>query len=214
MDTADSHAELKEELRLVEEDLEQLRKPVRELRQRIGARDDEPTDPEERSAMIVLAEEQEALLADLETRREQLLERLGESRHQPQNRSARSPRTSTILDGQLERSVVRPPRWSSWLRCGRRSAEVHGPADGRPHLVLDRGVPHHAGDQVDSVAAQHGMHGRIRVVGTREDARDLRMVDRLGTRARTQPLCHGPDGGLILGAQSRRLSGPRRGPPR
>ena len=83
MNTADSNAELREELRLVDEDLEQLRKSTRELHERIGDRDDEPTDPEERSAMIFMAEEQDSLIADLETRREQLRKRLGANGGQP-----------------------------------------------------------------------------------------------------------------------------------
>jgi hypothetical protein len=77
MNTADSNAELQEELRLVDEDLEQLRKSNRELHERIGDRDEEPTDAEERSAMIFMAEEQDSLISDLESRREQLVQRLG-----------------------------------------------------------------------------------------------------------------------------------------
>jgi hypothetical protein len=82
MNTADSNAELQEELRLVDEDLEQLRKSNRELHERIGDRDEEPTDAEERSAMIFMAEEQDSLISDLEGRREQLVQRLGARRGQ------------------------------------------------------------------------------------------------------------------------------------
>jgi hypothetical protein len=82
MNTADSNAELQEELRLVDEDLEQLRKSNRELHERIGDRDEEPTDAEERSAMIFMAEEQDSLISDLEGRREQLVQRLSARRGQ------------------------------------------------------------------------------------------------------------------------------------
>jgi hypothetical protein len=68
---------LAEELKLVEEDLTRLREMAAGLRRRIGDRDDEPTDAAERSALIEAAEEQEALIDQLEARREQLLRRLG-----------------------------------------------------------------------------------------------------------------------------------------
>jgi len=83
MNAAHSKSELREELRLVDEDLEQLRKSTREIHERIGERDDEPTDPEERSSMIIMAEEQDALIENLESRREQLLQRLATNKGQP-----------------------------------------------------------------------------------------------------------------------------------
>ena len=49
-----------------------------DLRRRIGDRDEEPTDAAERSALIEAAEEQEALINQLEARREELLRRLGQ----------------------------------------------------------------------------------------------------------------------------------------
>jgi F0F1-type ATP synthase membrane subunit b/b' len=64
--------EIREELRLVEEDLAEVRKTAASLRQRIGERADEPTDAAERSALIESADEQEALVFQLEARREQL----------------------------------------------------------------------------------------------------------------------------------------------
>jgi regulator of replication initiation timing len=69
---------IREELQLVEEDLARLREAVADLRTRLGEGWNEPTDPEERTAMIEAAEEQDALISELETRREQLLQRLGE----------------------------------------------------------------------------------------------------------------------------------------
>jgi bacterioferritin (cytochrome b1) len=69
---------LREELQVVEEDLAQVRESAAELRRRIGSRDDDPTDPEERSMLIATAEEQEAFIEVLEQRREDLLRRLGE----------------------------------------------------------------------------------------------------------------------------------------
>jgi len=62
----------------VEEELAELRQAAAELRRRIGDRADSPTDPEEVTVLITAAEEQEALVAALEARRERLLQRLGE----------------------------------------------------------------------------------------------------------------------------------------
>jgi hypothetical protein len=61
----------------VEEDLARLRETAADLRRRIGEREDEPTDPAERSALIEQAEEQEALIDMLNARREGLLRELG-----------------------------------------------------------------------------------------------------------------------------------------
>ena len=69
---------LAEELKLVEEDLTRFRETAADLRCRIGDRDEEPTDAAERSALIEAAEEQEALINQLEARREELLRRLGQ----------------------------------------------------------------------------------------------------------------------------------------
>jgi hypothetical protein len=77
MNTAEPPAAIWEELQLVQEDLARLRKTAADLRRRIGEREDEPTDPAERSALIESAEEQEALIEQLEARREELLRRLG-----------------------------------------------------------------------------------------------------------------------------------------
>jgi hypothetical protein len=78
MDTGRSADDPREELRLVEEELDELRRTAAELRGRIGEHADEPTDPEEITALITLAEEQEALIGALEQRREHLLRRLGQ----------------------------------------------------------------------------------------------------------------------------------------
>lgn len=77
MSTAEPEATTREELRLVEEDLARLRETATDLRRRLGERGDDPTDPEERAAVIEAAEENEALVARLEVRREELLGRLG-----------------------------------------------------------------------------------------------------------------------------------------
>jgi outer membrane protein TolC len=69
---------LAEELKLVEEDLTRFRETAADLRRRIGDGDEEPTDAAERSALIEAAEEQEALIDQLEARREELLRRLGQ----------------------------------------------------------------------------------------------------------------------------------------
>ena len=70
---------LAEKLKLVEEDLARLRGTAAGLRRRIGDRDEEPTDAAERAALIETAEEQEALIDQLEARREELLRRLHDS---------------------------------------------------------------------------------------------------------------------------------------
>ncbi|GAA3809538.1 hypothetical protein GCM10022226_32340 [Sphaerisporangium flaviroseum] len=72
-------AALREELRMVEEDLARLRENARELRETVGERSIAPTDSAEMSTLITMAEEQEGLAATLEARREELLRRLGES---------------------------------------------------------------------------------------------------------------------------------------
>jgi hypothetical protein len=77
MDTSESAAAYEAELCVVEEDLARLRDEAADLRRRIGEREDEPTDPAERSALIEQAEEQEALIDVLKARREELLRKLG-----------------------------------------------------------------------------------------------------------------------------------------
>jgi bacterioferritin (cytochrome b1) len=77
MNTSESAAALEAELRVVEEDLARLRETAADLRRRIGEREDEPTDPAERSALIEQAEEQEALIDVLKVRQEELLRKLG-----------------------------------------------------------------------------------------------------------------------------------------
>lgn len=77
MSAEKSVAELREELRLVEEDIENLRRSAMQLRQQVG--EDEPGDFADRSATITAAEEQEALAEQLEARRAELLKRLGEA---------------------------------------------------------------------------------------------------------------------------------------
>ena len=79
MSTAQPQAAIREELRLVEEDLARIRETAADLRRRIGERADYPTDPAELSALIEEAEEQEFLADELEGRREELLRRLGSS---------------------------------------------------------------------------------------------------------------------------------------
>src|ERR1700727_2383903 len=73
MNTSESAAAPEAELRIVKEDLTRLRETAADLRRRIGEREDEPTDPAERSALIEQAEEQEAWIDLLKGRREELL---------------------------------------------------------------------------------------------------------------------------------------------
>jgi hypothetical protein len=65
-----------EELQEIDEDLTRLRAEAAELRRQVGEMG--PTDAAERSSLINLADQQEALSAELEARREELLKRLGE----------------------------------------------------------------------------------------------------------------------------------------
>ncbi|AWS45963.1 hypothetical protein [Streptosporangium sp. 'caverna'] len=65
-----------EELQQVDEDLARLRAEAAELRRQVGEMG--PTDATERSSLINMADQQEALSAELEARREELLKRLGE----------------------------------------------------------------------------------------------------------------------------------------
>ena len=67
---------LRAQLRSVDNELEGLRRTAEELREQIGDRSDGATDPAERAAVITAAEEQEALIGVLTTRREGLLRRL------------------------------------------------------------------------------------------------------------------------------------------
>ena len=69
MTTANPSAAIAEEVRLVQDDIARLRETAADLRRRIGERDEKPTDPEERSALIEAAEEQEALIDQLEAGR-------------------------------------------------------------------------------------------------------------------------------------------------
>lgn len=67
---------IREELRQIEKDLERIRAEAADLHRQVG--DLGPTDPVERSALINMAQEQEALAVELEARREGLLQRLNE----------------------------------------------------------------------------------------------------------------------------------------
>jgi len=66
-----------EELRLVEQQISETQAAATRLRDEIGNSSDEPIDPNDRSALITEAEQQEAILATLEERRRTLLDRLG-----------------------------------------------------------------------------------------------------------------------------------------
>jgi hypothetical protein len=69
---------VREELRLVEEELAELRRTAEEARRRIGDRSDWPTDPAEIGMQITAVEEQRAVINALEARRDALRVRLGE----------------------------------------------------------------------------------------------------------------------------------------
>ncbi len=63
------------ELARIERQIEELQQAVRDLR--AGLNDAGPIDPEDRSLVISQAEEQEAIIAELEQRRRHLREELG-----------------------------------------------------------------------------------------------------------------------------------------
>jgi uncharacterized coiled-coil DUF342 family protein len=78
MVTQQSTDEIRAELQEIEQELAELRPRVAELRRQIGERWDAPRDPADLSAALTLAEEQEAIVATLEARRDTLLGRLSE----------------------------------------------------------------------------------------------------------------------------------------
>ena len=69
----------REELRLIDEELGELHEELDELRQAIGGRSQGPGDPVDHSTLITALEADEALVAELEARRRQLVQRLGEA---------------------------------------------------------------------------------------------------------------------------------------
>jgi hypothetical protein len=76
MADAQSDASLRDELKDLEEQIAELRRSAQEIRTRIGAGWDAPTDEVEIASALTQAEEQEAFIRALEERRDRLLERL------------------------------------------------------------------------------------------------------------------------------------------
>jgi hypothetical protein len=72
----DEERSLRSELELVQQEIAELEPRVTELRQQIGERSDGPTDPEETAQLLTEVEQQEAVLALLKTRRDNVGERL------------------------------------------------------------------------------------------------------------------------------------------
>ncbi|MBP2707453.1 hypothetical protein JOL79_27075 [Microbispora sp. RL4-1S] len=70
-------SELREQLDEVNGQIERMRRDVAQLREEIGQGWDGPTDQAEQSSLLTNVEQQEALIDDLETRRQQILQRLG-----------------------------------------------------------------------------------------------------------------------------------------
>jgi small-conductance mechanosensitive channel len=69
--------DVRTELVRVEQELENLQQTVRDLR--AGLNDAGAVDPEDRSLVLSQAEEQQAIMAELEQRRDHLREQLGSS---------------------------------------------------------------------------------------------------------------------------------------
>jgi len=74
--TQQSRRNLREELRLVEEEIAELRESAASLRRQVGDRTDGNLEPEETGATIASAEELEAIVDTLETRRDDLARRI------------------------------------------------------------------------------------------------------------------------------------------
>ncbi|GAB3882247.1 DUF342 domain-containing protein [Microbispora bryophytorum] len=68
--------ELKKELDEVDTQIERLREETRQIREEIGQSWDAPTDMAERATLLTNVEQQEALIDDLQVRREQILRRM------------------------------------------------------------------------------------------------------------------------------------------
>jgi chromosome segregation ATPase len=73
---ADRPDEPDAKLSVLDEEIADLAARVSELRRQIGERTDAPTDPEEVAQLLTEAEQQEAILATLRARRDDLKERL------------------------------------------------------------------------------------------------------------------------------------------
>jgi hypothetical protein len=78
MNGDESQATLRVELRMVEEELAELRRRVGELREQLGDRTDPAGDAADMASVLTIVEEQDALIGGLEARRDQLRRRLGE----------------------------------------------------------------------------------------------------------------------------------------
>jgi hypothetical protein len=76
MNAGKSTAELREELRLVDEDLASLQRTAAELREQVGQ--DEPGDFADKASILTATQEQEALIASMQARRTELRRLLGE----------------------------------------------------------------------------------------------------------------------------------------
>jgi SMC interacting uncharacterized protein involved in chromosome segregation len=77
--TQQSSSGLREELRLIEEEIAELRESAASLRRQVGDRSDGNLEPEEVGATIASAEELEAIVDTLETRRDDLTRRIAAS---------------------------------------------------------------------------------------------------------------------------------------
>lgn len=68
--------ELKKELDEVDAQIERLRRESAQIREEIGQSWDAPTDMAEKATLLTNVEQQEALIDDLQLRREQILRRM------------------------------------------------------------------------------------------------------------------------------------------
>ncbi len=74
--TQQSDRDLREQLRRVDEEISELRASAAALRRQVGDRTDGSVEPEETAATISSAEELEAIVDSLETRRDDIARRL------------------------------------------------------------------------------------------------------------------------------------------
>ncbi|GIH72524.1 hypothetical protein [Sphaerimonospora thailandensis] len=73
---ANDESELKSRLEEVDAQIARLHREAVQMREEIGQSWDAPTDPAERAVLLTNVEQQEALIGNLQNRREQILRRL------------------------------------------------------------------------------------------------------------------------------------------
>ncbi len=78
-ESQESQEDARAELERLDREIAELRRAAHELRERLADRAEDPTDGPERTEVLTIAEEQEAIAAELAARREELLRRIAAS---------------------------------------------------------------------------------------------------------------------------------------